>query len=177
MGNQKQSGKENVRPANTPIRMRPRQTRQGSLFPAALMSTALLLLTACSGEGTALTATQAWILEPSAEGSSIGGLTVHNRTSEARVLQHIMAADFRRASIRTKTNAGADSDPHPPIVVKAGQATELPPDGMVLLLEEPERPLRVGDETLLSLHFDDTQVVFINAEVRTAPPSGHGSAP
>ena len=160
------------------MRLTLNQTRQGLLFPAALVSAALLLLlTACSGEGTALTATQAWILEPSAEGSSIGGLTVHNRTSEARVLQHIMAADFRRASIRVQANAGADSNPLPPVVVKAGQATELPPDGMILLLEEPERPLRVGDETLLALHFDDTQVVFINAEVRTAPPPGSGSAP
>ena len=141
------------------------------LLPFVLMAATCLLLPACSGERTDLTATQAWVLEPSAEGISTGGLTVHNRTNEARVLQHILAADFRQAEIRTKEDAGSTSSSLPSITVEAGQITELPPDGMIFLLEGPERSLHAGDETLLALHFDDGKAIFINAKIHASSPS------
>lgn len=153
------------------------QIRRVFLPPATLAATAFLLLSACSGEHTDLKGAQAWVIEPSAEGVSTGGLTVHNRTNEARVLQHIMAIDFRQASIRAKTGSGTDSGSPPPVIVEAGQTTELPPDGVVFLLEGPERPLHAGDETLLALHFDDSQAIFINAEVRASSPSSPKSEP
>ena len=143
------------------------------LPPAILATAVFLLLPACSGERTDLTGTQAWILEPSAEGISTGGLTVHNRTDEARILLHIMATDFRQASIRAKTGSSSPSS----IIVEAYQTIELPPDGVVFLLEGPERPLQAGDKTLLALHFDDSQAIFINAEVRASSPSSPGSEP
>ena len=153
------------------MRLNPCQTQTCSLLPVMLASAVFLLLPACSGEGTDLTATQAWVLEPSAEGISTGGLTVHNRTHEARVLQHIMAPDFRQAHIRAKAGAGANFGSPPSITVEADRTTELPPDGMVFLLEGPERSLHVGDATLLALHFDDGQAIFVNAEVRASSPS------
>ncbi len=120
-----------------------------------------------------MTGTQAWVLEPSAEGVSTGGLTVHNRTNEARTLQHVMAADFRQASIHAKAGSSSPSS----VIVEAYQTTELPPDGIVFLLEGPERPLHTGDKTLLALHFDDGQAIFINAEVRASSLSSPGSEP
>lgn len=160
-------------PANTDMRLNPCRIRQVLLPPAILATAVFLLLPACSGERTDLTGTQAWILEPSAEGISTGGLTVHNRTDAARILLHIMATDFRQANIRTKV--GSNSPPS--IIVEAHQTTELPPDGIVFLLEGPERPLHAGDKTLLALHFDDSQAIFINAEVRASSPSSPGSEP
>lgn len=160
-------------PANTDMRLNPCRIRQVLLPPAILATAVFLLLPACSGERTDLTGAQAWIREPSAEGISIGGLTVHNRTDEARILLHIMATDFRQANIRAK----ADSSSLPSIIVEAHQTTELPPDGIVFLLEGPERPLHAGDKTLLALHFDDSQAIFINAEVRASSPSSPGSEP
>ncbi len=138
------------------------------LLPPAILAAVIFLLPACSGERTDLTGAQAWILEPSAEGISTGGLTVHNRTDEARILLHIMAADFRQAGIHAKTRSSSP----PSIIVEAHQTTGLPPDGIVFLLEGPERPLHAGDKTLLALHFDDSQAIFINAEVQaSSPPS------
>ena len=167
----KKFGTENIHPANTDMRPNPRQIRQAFLPVAALAVIVSLLPPACSGEGTDLTGSQAWVLEPSAEGVSTGGLTVRNRTNEARTLRHIMATDFRRARILEATGARADSSPPPPIVVEANQSAELPPVGVVFLLEGPERPLHAGDETLLAFHFDDSQTIFINAEVRATSPS------
>ena len=138
------------------------------LVPAALLLAASLL-GACSGEGTSLTASRAWVLEPSAEGVSIGGLTVHNRTDEDKVLVHILATDFEQAGIRAETENQTGSRPSPTVTVEADQATGLPPDGMVLFLENPARPLKAGDKTLLALHFDDGQAVFVDAEVRASP--------
>ena len=166
-------GKEDVRLTNTDMRLNPCRIRRVLLPPAILATAVFLLLPACSGERTDLTGAQAWILEPSAEGISTGGLTVHNRTDEARILLHIMATDFRQASVRSKTGSGSP----PSIIVEAHQTIELPPDGMVFLLEGPERPLHAGDETLLALHFDDSQAIFINAEVRASSPSSPGSEP
>ena len=160
-------------PTNTDMRLNPCRIRQALLPPATLAAAVFLLLPACSGERTDLTGTQAWILEPSAEGISTVSLTVHNRTDEARILLHIMATDFGQASIRSKTGSGSP----PSIIVEAYQTIELPPDGMVFLLEEPERPLHAGDKTLLALHFDDSQAIFINAEVRASSPSSPGSEP
>lgn len=157
------------------MRLSPCQIHQDSLLSAVLMSAVILLLPACSNEGTALTASQAWILEPSAEGISTGGLIVHNRTNEARVLQHIIATDFRQANIRANVGAETGSTPLSPVTVEADQTTELPPDGMMLMLEEPKRPLHVGDKTLLALHFDDGRVVFANAEVVATSPSNSKS--
>ena len=162
--------KENVR-----MRLNLRRIQERLLLPFALMAAACLLLPACSGERTDLTATQAWILEPSSEGISTGGLTVHNRTNEARVLQHILAVDFRQAEIRTKEGAGSTSGLRPSIIVEADRTTELPPDGMIFLLEGPERSLHAGDETLLALHFDDGKAIFVNAEIRASPPSSSKS--
>lgn len=159
--------------SNTDMRLNPCQIRRVLLPPAILATAAFLLLPACSGERTDLTGAQAWILEPSAEGISTGGLTVHNRTDEARMLLHIMAADFRQASIRARTGSSSP----PSVIVEAFQTIELPPDGVVFLLEGPERPLHAGDETLLALHFDDSQAIFINAEVRAPSPSSPGSEP
>lgn len=148
------------------MRLNPCRTRRVFLPPAILATAVFLLLPACTGERTDLTGTRAWILEPSAEGVSTGGMTVHNRTDEARILLHIMAADFRQASIRAKT--GSNSPPS--IIIEAYQTVELPPDGTVFLLEGPERPLQAGDKTLLAFHFDDSQAIFINAEVRASSP-------
>lgn len=153
------------------MHLNPCRTRRVLLPPTILMTAAFLLLPACSGERTDLTGAQAWILEPSADGISTGGLTVHNRTDEARILLHIMATDFRQASIRAKTG----SNPPSSIIVEAYQTVELPPDDIVFLLEGPERPLHANDKTLLALHFDDSQAIFINAEVRTSSPSSSGS--
>lgn len=143
------------------------------LPPAILAAAVFLLLPACSGERTDLTGSQAWILEPSAEGISTGGLTMHNRTDETRILLHIMATDFKQAGIRAKTGSSSP----PSIIVEAYQTIELPPDGVVFLLEGPERPLHAGDKTLLALHFDDSQAIFINAEVRASSPSSPESDP
>ena len=159
------------------MRLNPCRIQRVFLPPAILATTVFLLLPACSGERTDMTGTQAWVLEPSAEGISTGGLTVHNRTNEARTLQHVMAADFRQASIHAKTSPGTDSGSPPFIIIKAYQTTELPPDGVVFLLEGPERPLHTGDKTLLALHFDDGQAIFINAEVLASSPSSPGSEP
>ena len=160
-------------PENTDMRLNPCRIRRVLLPPAILATAVFLLLPACSGERTELTGAQAWILEPSAEGISTGGLTVHNRTDEARILLHIMATDFRQASIHAKTGSSSP----PSIIVEAFQTIELPPDGVVFLLEGPERPLHAGDKTLLALHFDDSQAIFINAEVRASSPSSPGSEP
>ena len=160
-------------PTNTDMHLNPCRIRRVLLPPAILATAVFLLLSACSGERTDLTGAQAWIFEPSAEGISTGGLTVHNRTDEARILLHIMATDFRQASIHAKI----DSNSPPSVIVEAHQTTELPPDGVVFLLEGPERPLHAGDKTLLALHFDDSQAIFINAEVRASSPSSPGSEP
>lgn len=158
------------------MRLNPCRIRRVPL-PSAILATAVLLLPACSGERTDMTGTQAWVLEPSADGISTSGLTVHNRTNEARTLQHVMVADFRRTSIRAKTGSYTDPSSPPSIIVKAYQTIELPPDGVVFLLEGPERPLHAGDKTLLALHFDDGQAIFINAKVRASSPSSPGSEP
>lgn len=155
------------------MRLNPCRIQRVFLPPAILATAVFLLLSACTGERTDLTGAQAWILEPSAEGISTGGLTVHNRTDEARILLHIMAADFRQANIRAKTGSSSP----PSIIIEAYQTIELPPDGIVFLLEGPERPLHAGDKTLLALHFDDSQAIFINAEVQAASPSSPGSEP
>ena len=159
------------------MRLNLSRVQQGLLPLVAPISAVFLLLAACSEERTALTASRAWILESFAESAFAGGLTVRNRTNEARVLQHIMVADFRRASIQTKEGAHLGSSPLAPIVIEAYQTMELPPDGMILLLEGPERPFHTGDEVLLALHFDDGQAVFINAEVRASPPLPSGFEP
>ena len=166
-------GKENIRLANADMRLNPCRIRRGLLPPVILAAAVFLLLPACGGERTDLTGAQAWIFEPSAEGISTGGLTVHNRTDEARILLHIMATDFRQASIRAKTGSSSPLS----IIVEAYQTIELPPDGVVFLLEGPERPLHAGDKTLLALHFDDSQAIFINAEVQAPSPSSPGSEP
>ena len=166
---QKQPRDQNTNPT-CPL-MKPGRSRAKKIFPLALVLVAVAfpLLYACSGEGTALTASRAWVLKPSAVGSSSGGLTLHNRTNEDRVLQHVVAADFRAAGLRAKTEPGTDSTLAPPFIVAAGQATRLPPAGTHFFLEGPRRLLDIGDETLLALHFDNGLAVFVNAEVRAFP--------
>ncbi len=80
------------------------------LFPFARTATTCLLLPARSRERTGRTATQAWILEPSSEGISTDGLTVHNHTNEARDLQNTLATDFRQAEPRTSPPSPSTSE-------------------------------------------------------------------
>ena len=140
--------------------------RLARLPRAVLLPAILLCLSACSEDGTALSASDAWILEPSAEGVSMGGLTVHNRTRQPRVLEHLFAAGFDQAVLEPKPGAGS----LPPVVLAAHQATVLPPAGRVLRLRGAERPLHAGDEVLLTLHFDDGQALFVNARVQAPAP-------
>ncbi len=151
--------------------MRPKlhPARQGVPLAAILAVATSLPLSACSGEGTDLTGSRAWVTTPSAEGVSTCGVTVRNRTDEARTLRHVMATDFLRAELRASVGEESTSPPH--IIVEANASTELPPNGATFLLKGPKRSLHVGDETLLALHFDDGQAIFISAKVGVAPPS------
>lgn len=150
---------------------------QTPLLPAALMSAAFLLPAACGDEGTALAAPHARAPEPSGASCSVGGLTVHNPTNEARIPQHVVAADFTQARIHANGNTGTAPGSPSPVIVEAGQSAELPPHGAALRLEEPNRSFRTGDGTLLALHFDDSPVVFANAKILSLSPPRPGSDP
>lgn len=143
-------------------------------LPGILLA-ATLALTACSDDRTAFAITDAWVQAPGAHLETVGGFTVHNRTDEARTLQRVDAEGFEN----TRIQAGDSQNPSPPAtVVVAGTGTlTLAPPGTHLRLASPQRTLRTGDRILLTLHFDGARVMFVNAEIRTAPPASPDATP
>lgn len=143
-------------------------------LPGILLA-ATLTLTACSDDRTAFAITDAWVQAPSAHLETVGGFTVRNRTNEARTLQRVDAEGFEN----TRIQAGGSQDPSQPatVVVASNNTLTLAPPGTHLRLARPQRTLRTGNRILLTLHFDGARVMFVNAEIRTAPPAPSSTMP
>ncbi len=126
-----------------------------------------MALQACSDDETALLATDAWVTVPTLHTTSVGGLTLHNRSGEACILQQVDAADFSQTEILPGTTFEAKI----PMTLEDEESLVLAPPAMHLRLSEPKRPLRAGERTLLTLRFADGRMLLVDALVRRSPPA------
>ena len=135
----------------------------------------MLALAACGDDRTAFAVTHAWVLAPGASLETVGGFTVRNRTDEARTLQRVDAEGFK--STRLRTGHSQDPSQSAEVAIEGSEQLTLGPPGAHLLLADPQRTLRPGDEIMLTLYFDGARVMFVNAEIRTAPPTPPDAMP
>ncbi len=119
-----------------------------------------ILLTSDGGDDRiTIEITEAWVLEQPMGEPSAGGFTLRNGTTAALTLQEIDAADFKQVGVR-QTEDGAVTD-FEPLTLQPGEAVTL----SALIFSQPRTQLRHGDDSLLTLRFNDARVQWVNAQV------------
>lgn len=126
-----------------------------------LLALASLALAACTaGEGT-IAVEQAWIpAAPPGAGVMAGYLTLRNGSAKPLRCERVSGADFGAAEIhRTLIEDGQSRMLRDQVIEAApGETASLAPGGMHLMLFRPQRELKPGDTTEISLHCDETTV-------------------
>ncbi|MBD3618070.1 MAG: copper chaperone PCu(A)C [Gammaproteobacteria bacterium] len=151
-----------------------------TLLRLALLSLTLCLAAAAQADD-AVTASDAWIREaPPGAPMLAGYLVLTNHSGTERALVKAEGADFGAIELHRSVfeDGMARMMPQERIPVPAGGAVELKPGDYHLMLMRPARPLRAGDVSEITLHFDDGSRLPVRAEVRRAgidgaQPHGH----
>ena len=98
----------------------------------------------------------AWVQEapPSAEVLA-GYMDLQNQSPQSQVLLRARSADFKSVMLhQTVTKGGMTHMNHSPqIEIKAGSTLQFSPGGYHLMLMNPKKPLRQGDQVQITLEF------------------------
>jgi periplasmic copper chaperone A len=114
----------------------------------------------------------AWVRWLPANLPAGGYVTLTNTGTEVQVLTGATSPDFGEVSLHHSFQRDGVSQMQPvsQIEIPAGHALSLAAGGYHLMLEQPTRPLKPGDEVSITLHFAGGASTAAQFEVR--PPSG-----
>ena len=152
-------------------------------FTTAILLTAVAAISFARGaevaaDGIAVTAAWARATPP---GGKVGAayLTVENRSAaEARLVAATSPAATSVSIHETIEEDGvAKMRPIPQLVIAAGEAVDMRPGGIHVMLSGLAAPLRQGDEVSLTLMFDQGEKLTVPVQVvpigAGAPDAGH----
>jgi len=129
----------------------------------------LILLTAGLVSAREITVKNAWIREAPPTAQRLAAyMVIENNSKHAIALNSASSPDFRIVEIhRTKMDNGiAHMIKQAHVQILPGESLTLEPGSYHLMLMQPLRALRAGDSVILSLHFDNSSPIDINATVR-----------
>jgi hypothetical protein len=114
----------------------------------------------------------AWVRWLPANLPAGGYVTLRNTGTQAQVLTGVTSPDFAEISLHHSFQRDGVSQMQPvaQIEIAPGHALSLAAGGYHLMLEQPTRPLKPGDEVSITLHFAGGASTTAQFEVR--PPSG-----
>lgn len=137
-------------------------------FRVVTFALTLQLAASVLAADASLTVGDAWIRTAPPKAPLAGYMTLENRSGAARVLVSASSSDFGQVTLhRVERVAGS-------IAMTETSAVQVPahgrlvfePGGYHLMLEQPRRPLRVGDSVPVTLRWADGSALATKFEVR-----------
>lgn len=115
----------------------------------------------------------AWVQEapPSAEVLA-GYMSLQNQSSQAQTLLGARSADFKSVMLHQTVSKGgmAHMNHTPQIEIKPGSTLQLTPGGYHLMLMNPKKRLKQGDQVEVLLEFEGGLVVPVKLKVSKEQP-------
>ena len=115
----------------------------------------------------------AWVKEgpPSAEVLA-GYMDLQNQSPQAQTLLMARSTDFKSVMVHQTVNKGgmAHMNHTPRIEIKPGSTLQLTPGGYHLMLMNPKKPLRQGDQVEVLLEFQGGLVLPVKLKVSKERP-------
>jgi len=118
----------------------------------------------------------AWISESPPTLSVLAGYaTIHNKSSEIKMLTAVSSPVFSRVEIHLSkvTNGMASMQKQASLAIPAENSVEFSPGNYHLMLFDPERPLRAGDKATIVFTFSDGLSKSVQATVEKRNGNGH----
>jgi periplasmic copper chaperone A len=115
----------------------------------------------------------AWVKEAPPNAEALAGyMDLQNQTLQTQTLLRASSADFKSVMLhQTVTKGGMAHMNHTPLIeIKAGSTLQLTPGGYHLMLMNPKKPLRQGDQVQITLEFQSGLVFPVIFRVSKAPP-------
>ncbi len=137
------------------------------LLPVGLMAA----LFSFSAQAEELVITESWVREgPPTAAVLAGYMRIHNPGDKDIVIHGAESPQFALVEIhRTEVVEGvARMVLQDQLVVPAGESIVLEPGGLHLMLIQPDKPLRQGDNIRIGLHLDNDCAAF-TTQVRRSP--------
>ena len=127
---------------------------------------------AAAAPSAAITVTEAWIRWLPANLPAGGYVTLTNTGTQLQVLTGATSPDFGEVSLHQSVQRDGVSQMQPVsrVEIPPGRALSLAAGGYHLMLEQPTRLLKPGDEVSITLHFAGGAATTARFEVRS--PSG-----
>lgn len=130
---------------------------------------ALALCSAAVAGAGAISVSEPWIPEAPPNAKALAAyMTLANSSSDSVSLETVSSPDFKLVEIHmTDMSHGmAHMMKHKNLPIAAGTSLVLRPGGYHLMLMEPVRALRAGDEVRLQLSFDNGETLDVTAAVK-----------
>ena len=151
-------------PESSPLRL-----RFVPLAIALALLVGILLMSDGGDDRITIEVTQAWLLEQPMGQPSSGGFTLRNGTRAPLILQEVDAEDFGHVGI-SRIDDGEVAD-FEPLTLQSGDTLTLGQTDKILVFSQPKKQLRSGDDSLLTLRFNDARIQWTNAKVRKQAPT------
>jgi periplasmic copper chaperone A len=126
---------------------------------------------AVAAQPATIAVSDAWIRWLPANLPAGGYVTLRNTGTQAQLLTGATSPDFADVSLHHSVQRDGVSQMQPvaQIEIAPGRALSLAAGGYHLMLEQPTRPLKPGDQVSITLHFEGGSSTTAQFEVR--PPS------
>jgi len=118
----------------------------------------------------------AWIAEaPPVSKVMAAYMEIENETQQDRQATSMQCKEFERAEFhRTVEKDGMARMEHQHVLnIKAGSKLELKPGGYHIMLFNPARHLKAGDQTGCSMTFDDGTIVYFDMAIKKTSVEDH----
>jgi copper(I)-binding protein len=138
-------------------------------------SLTLLLLIAisqlsCTESGPVLSVSQLQVIAPApGRKASVAYMTIHNQGGAPAVLTGISSSQFARVELHQTVLKGgvARMQALGAVTIDANSSTDFVPGGRHVMLLDPTRALKPGDEVSLQFHFESGAILIVASPLRT----------
>ena len=138
-------------------------------------SLTLLLLIAisqlsCTESGPVLSVSQLQLIAPApGRKASVAYMTIHNQGGTPAVLTGISSSRFARVELhQTVLKDGvARMQALGAVTIDANSSTDFAPGGRHVMLLDPTRALKPGDEVTLQFHFESGAILIVASPLKT----------
>jgi periplasmic copper chaperone A len=138
----------------------------------AAAATAAAAMAAAATPAATITVSDAWVRWLPANLPAGGYVTLKNTGTRVQVLTGATSPDYAEVSLHQSVQRDGVSQMQPVsrVEIPPGGALSLAGGGYHLMLEQPTRPLKPGDQVSITLHFAGGSATTARFEVRS--PSG-----
>jgi periplasmic copper chaperone A len=139
---------------------------------AVLLGLWIAVTAAAATPAATITVSDAWVRWLPSNLPAGGYVTLKNTGTHAQVLTGATSPDFAEVSLHQSVERDGVSQMQPvsQVEIAPGAVLSLTGGGYHLMLEQPTRPLKPGDEVSITLHFAGGSSTAARFEVRS--PSG-----